>query len=373
MDYRSIMSGQRCDPLAFFFRFVLWCAQWPYQSYMAIRNRRFDRQPQLIHHAGVPVISVGNLTTGGTGKTPMVCYLAQQLRKRDVRVAIVSRGYGAEAGEENDEALELAVRLPDVPHVQDRDRVAAAQIATEELESQLILMDDGFQHRRLARDFDIVLLDATNPFGFGHCLPRGLLREPKTSLQRAHAVILSRGDLIGEEQRYRLRAEVARIAPDALWCEAIHQPSALLRWPDRVEPLSRIAGQTVALVSAIGNPQAFEQTMLRCGAQVVGSLALPDHDSYDLQTMEKIQAWLTSLAKPNLQVICTHKDLVKLQTDQIGLFPVAALMIELRLVEGEQKLMEAIEPLLNQIPEFDSESNDWGSANVDADLDRHPS
>ena len=124
------------------------------------------------------MISVGNLTTGGTGKTPVVCFLAKWFRGNGIRVGIVSRGYGRGDADANDEALELYARLPDVPHVQDPDRVAAATIAVDELEVQLILMDDGFQHRRLHRDLDLVVIDATEPFGFGHLLPRVYCENP---------------------------------------------------------------------------------------------------------------------------------------------------------------------------------------------------
>ena len=152
------------------------------------------------HRAAVPVISVGNITLGGTGKTPMVEWIARWYRRRGVRVALISRGYG-HAGGINDEGLVLEENLPDVPHLQDPDRVALAEIAVDELESELIVLDDGFQHRRLARDLDLVMLDALDPFGLGRLFPRGLLREPVRSLRRASAVILSRADLIEPDRR----------------------------------------------------------------------------------------------------------------------------------------------------------------------------
>ena len=150
-DYLPIINGQRRDPLAHLSRLVLWVVSLGYRVVVRRRNRRFEADSSASHAAGVPVVSVGNLTTGGTGKTPIVCYLAAYFRKIGVRVAIVSRGYGRGEADANDEALELYDRLPDVPHLQDPDRVAAAAIAVEELEAELILMDDGFQHRRLRR------------------------------------------------------------------------------------------------------------------------------------------------------------------------------------------------------------------------------
>ncbi len=236
-----------------------------------------------------------------------------------------------------------------MPHVQDVDRVAAARIATEELESQLLLIDDGFQHRRLARDLDIVVLDATNPFGFGHCLPRGLLREPISSLRRADVVVLSRANLIDESQRLALRNQVSRIKPDCVWSEAEHRPSELLRWPDQTVPLSQIQGAPVAVLSAIGNPQAFERTVAACGAQVISSMSLADHDPYDHRAIEKILHWLNRIAVPKLQVICTHKDLVKLQTDQLGPYPVAALLIDIRFTTGEQELLQTVDKIAKNV------------------------
>ena len=152
------------------------------------------------------VISVGNLTLGGTGKTPMVEWLARWFRSHDVRVAIVSRGYGAVDGGQNDEARELEEKLPDVPHLQDPNRAAAARVAIDELATQLIVLDDGFQHRRLGRDLDIILIDAVEPFGYDRVFPRGMLREPLSGLRRADVIGLTRADVVNETRR----REIAR-------------------------------------------------------------------------------------------------------------------------------------------------------------------
>ena len=180
----------------------------------AARNTAYDRGWKSVHRAAVPVISVGNITLGGTGKTPMVEWLARWYRRRDVRVALISRGYG-HAGGINDEGLVLEENLPDVPHLQDPDRVRLADIAVAELETELIILDDGFQHRRLARDLDLVMLDALDPFGLGRLFPRGLLREPVSSLRRASAVILSRADLLepAAQRRHSPRGSSRRAGP----------------------------------------------------------------------------------------------------------------------------------------------------------------
>ncbi len=191
-SYRAILSGQRRDLLAVAARGMLSVAEVPYRAAMACRNRRYERGWAEIHRVSVPVVSVGNLTVGGTGKTPFVAWLAQWFRDQGIRVSLVSRGYGGQTGGGNDEARELEQRLPDVPHVQSPDRVAAARIAIDELATQLIILDDGFQHRRIGRDLDVVLIDATQPFGYGHVLPRGLMRESKRGLSRADVVALTR-------------------------------------------------------------------------------------------------------------------------------------------------------------------------------------
>src|SRR5262245_1460980 len=174
-------------------RLALRAASVPYGWGVRLRNRLYDRGWKRVARAPVPVVSVGNLTLGGTGKTPCVEYICRYYRSLDLRVAVLSRGYGAEHGP-NDEALVLEENLPDVPHLQGADRVALARTAVEELESEVLVLDDGLQHRRLARDLDVVLVDATAPWGHGFLFPRGLLREAAGGLRRAGVVVLTRCD-----------------------------------------------------------------------------------------------------------------------------------------------------------------------------------
>src|SRR4051812_35824646 len=190
-NFRAIVLGESRDFAAHGWRTLLSVLEVPYSLAVRWRNWQYDRSPRRTTRVSVPVISVGNLTLGGTGKTPLVEWIARWLRNEAVRVTIVSRGYGATEGARNDEALELEQKLPDVPHLQNPNRVEGAKPAIEELSCQVILLDDGFQHRRLARDLDIVVLDALDPWGGGRVFPRGLLREPITGLRRAHAVVLS--------------------------------------------------------------------------------------------------------------------------------------------------------------------------------------
>lgn len=349
LDYRPLMSGQRTDPLAFVLRGLMRAASVPYGVAVAVRNRRIDSGAAEIHRSRVPVISVGNLTTGGTGKTPIVCFLARWFRLRGIRVAIVSRGYGRGTADMNDEALELHARLPDVPHVQDADRVEAARVAVEELDAQVILMDDGFQHRRLHRDLNIIVIDATCPFGFGYLLPRGLLREPVKNLSRADLVILTRCDTVDEAVIDEIQRTVQAGNQELPVLRSRHAPTSLLAYPDTCLPLEEIAGRDVAVVSAIGNPSAFEDTVRARGANIVDARRLPDHSPYSPDTVRDLRAWIESLGDRVDQVVCTHKDLVKLQTDRLGGRPLAAMVIELDLVGSIDALDTALSGIVQQV------------------------
>jgi tetraacyldisaccharide 4'-kinase len=345
-DYRSIMSGQRKDPLAWLARGVLRGASLPYGIAVRHRNRRYETKAREIIACGVPVISVGNITTGGTGKTPIVCMLAHWLRERGVRVAIVSRGYGRGEADSNDEALELHARLPDVPHVQDPDRVEAARIAVEELEAQVILMDDGFQHRRLHRDLNIVVIDATCPFGYGYLLPRGLLREPIRNLNRADLAILTRCDAVNENELANIEQVIRSAKPGLPIERSVHAASGLLEYPDVRQPIHGLRGEKVCVISAIGNPAAFEQTVSDLGATIIGSRRLPDHDPYSPQTVEDLRQWIQSMGSEIKRVICTHKDLVKLRTDRLGGVPLAAITIELQFVSSGRAVYDSLDRLV---------------------------
>ena len=348
MDHRSIMSGKRGDPIAMVVRVVLRMASVPYGIVVRRRNHNYDRQVADIQRCDVPVISVGNLTTGGTGKTPIVCLLAKRLRERGLRVAIVSRGYGRGDADANDEAMELHARLPDVPHIQNPDRVAAAQVAVEELEAQIILMDDGFQHRRLHRDLDIVVIDATCPFGFGYQLPRGLLRESMDSLSRADAVLITRCQAVDPTAIESIRQTISTYNAEVPILASNHTPIGLLEYPETNLPLKNINQQKVGVLSAIGNPEAFEHTVRQCGATVQSARHLPDHDPYAPDTVASLRDWAKQLGDEIAYIVCTHKDLVKLQTDRLGGKHLVALQIDLTLQNDANEFDEMLDRIADQ-------------------------
>jgi tetraacyldisaccharide 4'-kinase len=342
--FDEIVSGRRRGPAATALRAALRVAEVPYTMAMRLRNRRYDAGRAEMHQVSVPVVSIGNLTLGGTGKTPMVAWIARWLRNHDVRVTLVSRGYGAQEGSRNDEALELEQILPDVPHLQNRDRVAAARLAIEEFACQMILLDDGFQHRRLARDLDIVLLDATQPFGYGHVFPRGTLREPFDSLARAGVVALSRADMIDQAARQEIRRRVERYTPQAAWVEVRHRPRVLRSARGDEMAIESLGGKRVAAFCGIGNPRGFRHTLESCGYQIADFRSFADHHAYSRGDVEELAQWTNSLGVE--AAVCTHKDLVKIGIETLGQTPLWALAVGLEFLSGQSELEARLRAVL---------------------------
>ena len=341
--YREIISGSRRGLLAPCTRGLLAAAEPVYGWFVRRKNLRFERGQEAPVRVPAPVISVGNLTVGGTGKTPLVCWLAEWFVEHGQKVTLISRGYGSKTGP-NDEALELAARLPGVPHLQSADRVAAAEQALRENPDQVLLLDDAFQHRRIARDLDIVLLDALEPFGYGHLLPRGLLREPAEGLSRAHIVGLSRADAVDPSRREEIRRQVHAVAPQAIWIELAHQPRRLVNSSGEEESLAAIRGRRVAAFCGIGNPAGFRHTLARCGGRLAAIREFPDHFLYGPQAMLQIEQWLNG-AEGLHAVLCTRKDLVKIPHDCLTSVPLWAVDVELEVTAGK----EAFEDVLSRV------------------------
>ncbi len=340
--WHAIVRGEAHDPLAFILRRVLWLTQWPYRVGVWWRNRRFDKG-RNIHRVSVPVICVGNLTVGGTGKTPCVEYVARLLREHEYMVAVLSRGYGAEAGR-NDEAMVLEENLPDVPHYQDRDRVALAHTAIEESESDVLVLDDGFQHRRLARDLDIVLIDATDPWGSGYLFPRGGLREPRTNLRRAGIVMITRCDSVPVQKLDELTAEVNRIAPGVAVVRTVHTPMALLNGTNQTS-VTALAGRTVAAFCGIGNPEAFRATLKAMGANIVDFRSFPDHHAYRREDVDELTGWAANLPA-DAWIATTQKDWVKLRIGELGGRPLWAVRVGLQFQSGQMEFDKKIQEVV---------------------------
>jgi tetraacyldisaccharide 4'-kinase len=341
--FLRLVRGETPGPLAHLARLGLGVGAVGYRAVVGARNLGYDRGWLASSRAAAPVVSVGNLTLGGTGKTPMVEYVARWYRRQGLRVAVLSRGYGR-AGSVNDEAMVLEENLPDVPHLQDPDRAAMAVLAVEELESELLVLDDGFQHRRLARDLDIVLLDALDPFGLGRIFPRGLLREPVGSLRRAGLVVVSRADLVSRSILREIRARAGRAAGKRPWAEARHAPVALMAPGVDDEPVPSLKEQTVAAFCGIGNPEGFRRTVEPLCGTLLGLRVFPDHFNYKAADVAELARWVRELGAD--LALTTQKDLVKLRLASLGPVPLRALRIGLEILEGAGAVDDALAALL---------------------------
>jgi tetraacyldisaccharide 4'-kinase len=304
----------------------------------------------------VPVLSVGNISVGGSGKTPFVEMLADRLRERDQQVVIILRGYRGGSTKPTvvsdgtrvrceppvaaDEAYLLAAHLPGVAVLTGANRYQVGEVAIGQVACGVIILDDGFQHRRLHRDLDIVLVDAVNPLGYGRLLPSGLLREPPEALERADIVVVTNADA-GRDVDSAIRA-IRQYAPAAPIARAVHRPISLIdvRSEDRVG-LERLTGQRALAVSGIANPSRFEAMLGQLGARVAAHRIFPDHHRYTSADLE----FISRAAKDGGAsiVVTTEKDMVKLAYLDIARVdaPLYALSISCELLEGAE-LLEAM-------------------------------
>jgi len=333
--FRDIVSARRSGLIPTFCRVGLRLIEWPYTAIVSHLNRRYDARPGLVQSVDVPVVSVGNLTLGGTGKTPMVHWIAERFLQQNTRVAVISRGYGAKPGDKNDEAMELEQQLPNVIHLQDPDRVRAAHFAVDECQAELLVLDDAFQHRKIARDIDVVMLDALEPFGFGHVFPRGTLREPIYGLRRADVVVLSRADMLDRAQRDDIRKHAARYSPEAIWVEVTHSPKSLVKFGGDDQPVESLVGRPVAAFCGIGNPAGFRHTLETCEYDVVAFREFADHHLYDKSDLDSLSSWVDRLDVEG--ILCTRKDLVKLGVDRLGSCPLWAVTVGLKFLVGQDE------------------------------------
>jgi tetraacyldisaccharide 4'-kinase len=279
-------------------------------------------------HPGVPVISVGNIATGGTGKTPCVEAVCRVLVEAGHRPAVLSRGYGGRLArpwaavsegaeilldprEAGDEPILLARALPGVPVLVGRDRAELARQAVGRYGAEVLILDDGFQHLRLARDLDILTIDARNPFGNGYCLPRGLLREPPSALSAGGMLILTRARGLGPKALEETRARIRERNPAAPLLVASHSPEAVVRLDSGGrEPLDSLKGRKLLAFAGIGAPNAFFQDLERLGAKVLQGVPFPDHHAYSSHDLAKLTEWGRLMNVDAL--LTTEKDGVRL-------------------------------------------------------------
>lgn len=355
--HRKLVSGETRGISASLERAALHLAEWPYAAAVAIRNAYYDFVPGAICRIGRPVIGVGNLTVGGTGKSPCAAMIAKWLMAEGLRVAVVSRGYGAHGYGPNDEMLEMATSLPEVLVQSQPDRVKAARSIEQQDAADVILLDDGFQHRRLHRDLNLLVIDALQPDGYGHLIPRGLLREPLKSARRADALLLNRCDGLSPGEREVLRASFQRYAKRACWAEVAERPLHLQCANGSMESLDSWRGRPVAAFCGIGNPEGFRRTLSQTGLQCIAFREFPDHHHYSASDFAELANWLAGLPTVTA-VVCTRKDQVKIPHSHIHQWPLFGLAMEIVFRVGEQEVHNLVQNAVRrkgcQVPKSDS-------------------
>jgi tetraacyldisaccharide 4'-kinase len=322
-------------PLSLLYRFVVF-----------LRRLLFDRGFLKQHKMGVAVISVGNLTVGGTGKTPTVIMLAQRLQAKGFRPAVLSRGYGSKAtspvnivsdgerilmdgAEAGDEPFLIARSAKGVPVLTGAERILTAAAAVERLGTDVLILDDAFQHRRIARNIDIVLLNSANLVGNGFLFPAGPLREPLSALKRADIIIAT-----GTYED--VATPLPMILPDGVHApvfKCYYQPRNLLHGSrETAFPPEIVKGKKICAFAGIGNPIAFVKTLAALGADIAVFIPFPDHHRYTQQDVglidEKARQCLAEM------IITTEKDKIRLEVFEAFLRNLYTLRVEMEFLSG---------------------------------------
>jgi len=351
-----------------FFRILLTPLKWLYGIIVRTRNFCYDFRICKQVELPCPVISIGNIVVGGTGKTPTVVSIARLLQETGYKAAILLRGYGRKSSEKisivsdgerclcsrtesGDEAYLLAQQLNAIPIIVGKNRIDTGKIAYDRFNCDIILLDDGYQHRKLIRDIDILTIDATQPYGTGSLLPIGTLREPISSLKRANIILFTRVDL-SHTPIDHLKNEINQQVPNTPILESIHQPESLyeLGNPNTTDnnthtiQFNDLEGKRLLAVCGIGNPDAFKTTLQNFNPEFIELLAFPDHHIYADSDIEKIIQQAKHVKAE--WVVTTQKDEDKLSALPQHI-PVVVLAIELVITDGNEVLLKELQTLIS--------------------------
>jgi len=325
-----------------------------YASVIARRNARFDQGQREIVRLDRPVISVGNITTGGTGKTPMVAWIARMLIEQRLEPVIAMRGYKARPGEMGDEEAEYRDLLPEVPVLANPDRIRTLrEFLPKHPDVKCVLLDDGFQHRQLHRDLDLVLIDASADTYSDRLLPLGHLREPLVNLKRAHGVIITRSTAASESQISNLKSQIERHHGKPPLAIAAHRWDGLSLFHGDAQPTSQpiewLGGKRLLTLLGIGNPEAIIQQVESQGAKVSANVPCRDHERFGSAKLATARGLCDGLDA----MLVTRKDWVKLRSmPMVRDWPVPIIVPELSIAftEGESALQDLILTTIGQTP-----------------------
>ncbi|MFQ5963662.1 MAG: tetraacyldisaccharide 4'-kinase [Candidatus Scalinduaceae bacterium] len=363
--YLSILSGRQRGFLAAFIRSFLSAFTYPYLAVLNTRNALYKYGIAKSKTLPARVISIGNITTGGTGKTPLVEFSARYLQKKGKIVAILSRGYGEQVLQTtkgnltaednnfkigkfvNDEYLILKENLKDEPILLGKDRVQTGEKAIRDYDANCLILDDGFQHLRMKRDLDIVVIDSLNPFAGESLIPRGSLREPIKNLKRADLFVLSHCNQSDENTIKLIYKKLNQINSEIPVCESIHEPVYIENINDSSKLETEwLRGKRVYGLCAIGNPESFASTLKELGVDLIRFLPFHDHHYY---TQEELDSVITEAKSLGVDaIVVTQKDLVKIRNKNINDANILSLKIEIRITKGMEYYEEAMARILIQ-------------------------
>ena len=286
-----------------------------------------------------PVISVGNLTWGGTGKTPLVEYFARRVIERRKVPLVLTRGYGS------DEIGQLRAHLPNARIGVGRERYQVARGIAQKERVDVAILDDGFQHWKVMRDVEIVTVNALNPFGNGRLFPRGILREPREALRRATMVVLTHVNLVGGEALSKLRDQIRHLAPQSFLAESYLEPLFFYRARKRIRlSIEQLSNRRVATFSAVASPRSFQLLLTSMGIKPVRNFEFCDHHPFSRQELEEIRQ--VSEKSEADEIITTEKDFYRAPEAITQILDPLVLAARLQISAGEEVLTEQVFRLL---------------------------
>lgn len=311
-----------------------------YRLVIAIRNSAYDKKLAASLRAPLPVISIGNITAGGTGKTPLVIWLCNHLAAKGIHCAVLSRGYKGKSGDADEPAL-IRKSCPECEVLIGSKRYENALQASQNPKTKALILDDGFQHRRLARDLNILTIDASCPFGYERLLPAGLLREPLSQIKRADAAVITRCDIASKDQIRYIIWKLCRYNPEIIITKAAHKYSGITMLDGNALKISEIVGKKCFVFCGIGNPEAFFACLKQHNINIHASHIFPDHHNYTSQDVNYI---LTKAQDCDI-ILATEKDLVKLSKmgNEDFASKCGSTDFEISFLEGLPQLIELID------------------------------
>ncbi len=317
--------------MAWFWKPVLKIASFFYLAGLRVHKFLYSVGILKVHSFSIPVISVGNITWGGTGKTPIVEYVSRFYINRRKTPLVLTRGYGA------DESKLLVKQLPDAKFGIGKDRFKEAEAIIKKSPVDVIILDDGLQHWKIKKNLEIVAINVLNPFGNGSLLPRGILREPVDSLKRASLVVLTDVNLTARKDLETLKTKIRSIAGNVDFVEA-HREALYFYRPESKEriPADRLQGLRVTTFSGIGTPRSFQMLLNQLGLKNVRNFEFSDHHPYTETELKEIVK--TKEVSESHEIITTEKDFYRNEKEMRRIVKPLILKVRLRLTNGETLL-----------------------------------